>query len=165
VARVILILAVVFGVLMMVKHFNASSPEQRKKMARNFLMGLAVVVLLLLSLRGKLPWLVAVVGSALAVLPRILGWAMQMRGLHGQWQKSQQQSTQGQQQAGAKSASHGRMSAAEAREILGVKENATRDDIIEAHRRLINKMHPDRGGSDYLAAKINQAKDVLLKNL
>ena len=46
--------------------------------------------------------------------------------------------------------------------ILGLAEDASREAIEAAHRKLIQKLHPDRGGNDYLAAKINQARDVLL---
>ncbi|MCE2927859.1 MAG: DnaJ domain-containing protein [Rickettsiales bacterium] len=54
------------------------------------------------------------------------------------------------------------MTREEAALILGIPPRATSEQVKEAHRRLITKNHPDTGGSDYLAAKINQARDVLL---
>lgn len=56
----------------------------------------------------------------------------------------------------------GAMSRPEALAVLGLKEGASADEIRSAHRRLMKEFHPDHGGSDYLAAKINQAKDTLL---
>ena len=63
---------------------------------------------------------------------------------------------------GPNGAPSGTMIRAEALAVLGLKEGATADDIRAAHRRLMKEFHPDHGGSDYLAAKINQAKEVLL---
>jgi len=56
----------------------------------------------------------------------------------------------------------GPLSRADALAILGLKEGATPEEIREAHRRLMRAAHPDRGGSDWLAARINEARDVLL---
>ena len=55
------------------------------------------------------------------------------------------------------------LSEAEAYEILGLPKTASKDEVVKAHKRLMQRMHPDRGGSDYLAAKINAAKDQLVK--
>jgi len=57
----------------------------------------------------------------------------------------------------------GRLSPVEAASVLGVGEGADPAEIRAAHKRLISQMHPDKGGSDYLAAKVNDARKVLLE--
>ncbi len=56
-----------------------------------------------------------------------------------------------------------KMTKREAALILGVRESTTGDRIKDAHRRILLLNHPDRGGSAYVAAKINEAKDLLIK--
>lgn len=57
------------------------------------------------------------------------------------------------------------MTRSQAEKLLGVAPNSDAVTVLEAHKRLIAKVHPDAGGSAELAAQINQARDILLKHL
>ncbi len=75
------------------------------------------------------------------------------------WNKSRQYD------GGSSSGNNPTMSAEEALDILGLNTGASKQEITYAHRKLMSKLHPDKGGSTYLATRVNQAKDLLIDQL
>ncbi len=119
-----------------------------------------IIGLAILAATGRLHWIAAVGAATVPFLRRAFGlirylpWVRQFY----------QQSRSGNQQQGSRASSTGAMSRDQAREILGLGTHPTRDEVITAHRRLMQKVHPDRGGSTFLAQQLNEAKRVLLKD-
>ncbi len=135
-----------------------TTPAWRKRALRSILLYGAGIFVLVLVLTGRLPWLFALICAALPWLNRALAAKRAWR-IFGKFRKPEADSRRRGPTPG------GSMDVAEAYEVLGLAPGAGRQEIIEAYRKLMHKIHPDRGGSDYLAARINQAREVLLDAL
>lgn len=125
-----------------------------------------VVGLALLAASGRLHWLAAVGAAVAPFLRRGVGLLRYVPLLGSLWRKARAGAGSGPgsgRTGGGQRAANGEaMTRARALEILGLTGNPSREEIQAAHRRLIQKLHPDRGGSTYLAQQLNDAKARLL---
>lgn len=159
--RIVVLIALVVAIFA-VRWFLTATPDMVSKRLKQLAWMLLVALLLGLMIAGKLNGLLALFGVMVAFfvrsLPVLLKYAPHIHSLwrHFKSAQSQQRGTDTQRN------SMGAMSKIQAYEVLGLRPGASEEEIVSAHRKLISRLHPDRGGSDYLAAQINLAKKVLL---
>ena len=160
--RIYLILLIFIIAFWGLRSFIKASPVVLSKYIKTVLLVFAVLVTIYLLATGRLNWLLAAIGIFIAfilrLMPLLLRYAPYLQKLWVEFVAAKQ----GSSQRPGNPSSNGKMTRAEAYEVLGLKMGASEQEIIAAHRKLMQKIHPDRGGSDYLAAKINLAKKILL---
>jgi len=152
--QLILIVGVAIAAYIYFRIKTAHLPEaKRKELSKKwFLAGSLIALALIAFTKGQV--IIGAIASLFALIMRglpLLKYFPIVAKLFNQSPASAQQSP-----------SATTMNKAEAADILGVDENASEEDIIAAHKRLMQKVHPDKGGSPALAAQINQARKVLL---
>ena len=160
--QLLLALSVLLTIVWFFGAYKRGTPAVRRRLVAGFFFVVLLGAVLFLTVTGRLHFIAAIVTALLPFVKKLLPFLRYVPVLRRfvKLKKNDAQTeaeTEGQKAAGAAP-----MTKSQALDVLGLKSGASEEEIISAHRALMQKVHPDRGGSDYLAAQLNQAKDTLL---
>lgn len=166
--KILLFAVIVTCIIIGSARYKKMDPVQKRKALWRMGTGVFLGILVLLVITGKIHWIGAALGALLPFIRNAYGLISQILPLWLQRKEAQQQNKTDETSAPRHPVAT--MPIQEALEVLGLSGDINKGEITAAmvqdtHRRLIQKLHPDRGGNDYLAAKINQARDLLLEKI
>lgn len=141
-----MVIAILIGfaiVLLLLRWFLRADPAALAGALKLSLLILAIGIGALLIFTGRLNFIFPLL---IALIPFLIPALLKYSGVQKNVSKKSSQ----------------KMTVQEAYDILGLEPGATKQDILNAHKRLMKKIHPDTGGSNYLAQKLNEAKDLLV---
>lgn len=153
--RLLLVLGILFSAIYLIRWFlstPAKTVASRIKKSLWLLLGLGLIFL---GITGRLNIFAALLGGTIPWIAHHLPNIMRILGFAKSIQNAQ---------AAPPPKAQSNMSLQEAYKVLGLQASASQQEVIDAHKRLAQKVHPDKGGSDHLIQQINQAKDILLKS-
>ncbi|WP_293267168.1 hypothetical protein [Neptunomonas sp.] len=151
------VIIIILGTILIAGIFWMKSlPAHRRRFALfKLLILLLIAIIVILTITGRLHWIGALLASFFLLFKKYNFIFRALPFLQRFFKKSNFQKSKTTQKGSL-------MSRQEALDILGLKEGCSSEDIILAHRKLMQRLHPDQGGSDYLAAQINEARALLL---
>lgn len=144
----LLIIGVLLGLYALYRFFLRADVRQIKALLLTLLAVSLCVALVFLALTGRLPAALAIVVALVPVMAGI--WREARKPKNGSAESSPSSSSI--------------MTRKDALDVLGLDEDAGEEDIHNAYKTLMKKVHPDQEGSGWMAAKLNEAKDFLLKD-
>jgi len=159
-AKIIILLAGLGVALYLWVWIKARYQQQGRPFAIKATLVACALLLIGLAAIGRVHWLGALLASALAGMRFLLPIILKSLPLLAPF-LTRAKAEQANNNANTVNSSD--MTKDEALAILGLDTSASEEEIVMAHRRLIQKLHPDTGGNEYLATQLNIAKEVLLK--
>lgn len=151
----LLLIITIILLFLSIRHVRRQPKAKRRRLTINYTLYGIIILFVGLVITGRMHWVGAAIAAALPIIAKFIPLALRFFPfLLRAKQQYQQQPSAIKEQA---------MDKEQAMSVFGFKNIPSKKEVIQRHRELMQKNHPDLGGSDFLAAQINEAKDILLK--